>query len=198
MIERAENDKWGAARWLCRCDCGNLKTACGKKLRQGTIKSCGCLQKETRKNAARTHGGGNTRLYRIWKSMRGRCYNAHSINFHLYGGRGITVCQEWKDSFEAFRDWALTHGYRDDLTIDRRDNDKGYFPGNCRWIYPKEQANNRRTCRTITLDGETHTVSEWAHITGLSKSTIKNRLDQGWSAARALTEPIHEKHRKKK
>ena len=135
----------GHGLWRCKCDCGNEKVIKGSNLLTGHVMSCGCYGKNKLGNHVRKHGGTGTRLYRIWMLMRYRCSNENNPSYKNYGGRGIKVCDEWQDSFIVFRDWALKHGYRDDLTIDRIDNDKGYSPDNCRWIYYKDQPKNRRS-----------------------------------------------------
>lgn len=151
VLERAENGNHKQPRWKCRCDCGKETIVFGHLLRNGNTKSCGCFSRELHgtlmKRSNLRHGdcsGAETRLYRIWGGMKNRCYNSHQINYKHYGGRGIAVCEEWLHDFTAFRDWAMSHGYRDDLTIDRIDNDKGYSPDNCRWVTMSEQRKNQR------------------------------------------------------
>lgn len=129
---------------------------------------------------------GDARLRQIWADMKKRCSRPRYENYY---GRGISVCEEWMDFF-VFRSWALSHGYSDDLTIDRIDNDGNYEPQNCRWATMREQSNNRRSNHILTYNGESATISEWARRTGINKRTIKNRLNWGWSVERALTEKI--------
>jgi len=137
------------------------------------------------------HGGKGTRLYRIWQMMKNRCHNLKTPRFKDYGGRGITVCDEWKDDFRAFHDWAMANGYADHLTIDRKDNDKGYSPDNCRWTTPLVQGNNSRHNHMITFNGETHSLSEWSRILGLSFPLLSHRINHhGWSVERAFTTPV--------
>ena len=128
----------------------------------------------------RTHNETHTRLYSIWANMKQRCYNPKNDNFCNYGGRGIVICDSWKDSFENFRDWAKTHGYADSLTIDRIDGSKGYYPENCRWVTVKEQNNNLRTNRKITYNGETKTVTAWSKELNIPQQTIADRLNRGY------------------
>lgn len=194
VIEQAEDyiSPKGAkrVRWFCQCDCGNTCVAHGSSLKGRQTSSCGCLQRKRTKEAnksKRTHGKKHTRLYHIWTGIKQRCLNQNTKDYLRYGGRGISICEEWKDNFQAFYDWAIVHGYQDDLSIDRINNDKGYCPENCRWISNKAQANNRRANHQITHNGETHTITEWSEITGIERCTILWRLKAGWSVEKALT-----------
>lgn len=134
------------------------------------------------------HGGTGTRLYFIWKSMRQRCNNPKNKKFPNYGLRGIKICDEWND-FVTFKKWALTHGYEDHLTLDRKDNDGNYEPSNCRWSTADTQANNRTNNRFIEFNGECHTLGEWSKITGISLRIIWQRLNRGWTVEKTLTTP---------
>lgn len=140
------------------------------------------------------HGETHTRLHKIWESMVARCeYQKHPY-FGSYGGRGITVCDEWHD-YMVFREWAKTHGYLGHLTLDRVDNDLGYYPENCRWATMKEQQNNKRTSHRLTWRGETRTITEWAEYLGMNKTTIKERIRAGWSVDKALTVSVRRRTR---
>lgn len=140
---------------------------------------------------------GRDRLYNAWCNMKQRCCNEARRDFPAYGGRGITVCDEWQRSFPAFMKWAMEHGYQDDLTLDRIETNGPYSPENCRWVTRKVQANNRRTNRFITLDGRTQSIKQWADEIGMEKSTLWRRFNAGWTTERALKEPVHTEKRKK-
>lgn len=154
VIERSNNSNDGHARWLCRCDCGNIKVVASNDLKKknGNTKSCGCLRLVKVKEMQQInikHGKSHDRLYGIWSGMKQRCTNPKSPEFYLYGRRGISVCDEWMKDFEAFFAWAISNGYSEELSIDRIDNGKGYHPDNCRWATAKEQAVNRRTTKYV-------------------------------------------------
>ena len=144
VISRAENKKMYSVCWNCICECGKSKIIRSHDLCSGKTTSCGCIGKNSRLKASTTHGGTHTRLYRIWNGMRSRTTNPKTSFFYCYGGRGISVCEEWKNSFELFREWALSHGYQDNLSIDRINNDGNYEPCNCRWATASEQQLNKR------------------------------------------------------
>jgi len=179
----------GNNRYECICDCGNITYATGPNLRSGATKSCGCLAIEIASNQLRTHGYSKDRLYNVWKGMRQRCYNEHNHAYHNYGGRGIHICEEWYDDYVAFRDWALNNGYRDGLSIDRKNNNGPYAPYNCRWATPVEQGRNTRSNVLIEHDGETHCIEEWAEITGLHPETIRRRIQRGVPEDKLLSPP---------
>ena len=132
----------------------------------------------------------NKRISRVYWNMKTRCYNKSSNKYHAYGARGIKVCDEWKNSFKKFKEWALSNGYGDNLTIDRINNDGNYEPSNCRWVTNKQNTNNTRKNRVITYNGETHTMSEWCEILGVKLGTLSARIYRGWSLEDVMTRPI--------
>lgn len=194
VLERAGSNKRRRATWLCQCECGNEKIIDGDSLIQGKTKSCGCYQPQAvRKYNVEnktTHGKRYTRIYKEWASMKNRCYGKR--DYKNYRSRGIVVCDEWKNDFMAFYSWAMSHGYADNLTLDRKDVNGNYCPENCRWATPKEQANNKRNSHYLTHDGETHTIAEWAEIKGINYQTLYSRLTtKGWPVEKELTTPTH-------
>lgn len=197
VIRRADPpvDNYGAARWHCRCDCGNETDVAGYSLRRENTASCGCLRKELAMVARTIHGKANSRLYHIWNSMHVRCENPHHQHYDYYGGRGITVCEEWHD-FANFMQWAERTGYREDLTLDRIDSNEGYNPVNCRWATMHEQARNRRNNANITYHGVTRCLSDWAATFGINVVTLWMRIFRnGWDVERAFTTPVRQKRK---
>lgn len=186
VIGRAESGPNGNTRWHCKCECGNEVTVQGAHLKNGLTKSCGCYRKERAPESNRIHGQYKTRLYRIWARMKTRCLTPGADNYRDYGGRGITICDDWKDNFQSFYDWAVSHGYNDELTIDRIDVNGNYEPSNCRWATRREQSDNTRRTIRLTIDGQTHTINEWSEISGLPRTTIYNRYRNFWPTDRLL------------
>ncbi|KKN24355.1 hypothetical protein LCGC14_0895820 [marine sediment metagenome] len=176
--------------YLCECVCGGTKSVSARNLHIGSVRSCGCLARESsRKTRWLKHGHrsrGMSPTYSSWMGMMQRCYRKRHPAYHRYGGRGITVCPAWHD-FVAFK---IDMGIRPDgLSLDRRDNDKGYDLGNCRWVTSKEQSRNRTNNHILTCDGKSLCISEWAECTGLKKTTIRERISRGWTTRDALTIP---------
>lgn len=182
--------------WKCQCDCGNTSIVSGALLRNGHTKSCGCLVKERGYQMLIKHGlfNKNRRLYGVWHSMRERCFNPNCHAYKDYGGRGITVCSEW-NNFEPFYEWAISNGYKDNLTLDRINVNGNYEPNNCRWTDWKTQQNNKRTNIFYTFNGKTQTISQWAKEKGWGRTTLDNRLRAGWSFEKAITTPIDTRFR---
>lgn len=146
------------------------------------------------------HGDSYTRLYRIWVNMKYRCNTPSCPYYFNYGGRGVKVCKEWEEDYTIFKEWSITHGYADDLSIDRIDDNGNYEPSNCRWATPKEQINNTRNNYLITFNGKTQTMMQWAEELELTHSLLSKRIKElGWSIEKALTTPINtnKSHRRK-
>lgn len=180
--------------WECKCDCGNIIVSSSQGLRNGHIKSCGCYSHELRVKESTKHGDSRTRLYIIWSNMKDRTIRKTCTPYKYYGERGIKVCNEWLN-YEVFKEWALSHGYSDELTIDRIDVNGNYCPENCRWATLETQANNTRRNHFITYKGETHTIAEWSKITGLAEGTIRGRIIRGWETERLFI-PLTRKGRR--
>lgn len=177
--------------WNCVCDCGNKSLVLSSYLRSGHTRSCGCLRLKSSKVNLKKE---NKRLYEIWVNMKTRCYNPSYQCYHAYGGKGIKVCNEWK-RFKGFLEWALSNGYDQTLTLDRKDNSLGYNPDNCRWANMQQQQNNRTNNRLITANGETKTMAEWARSSGILYTTIQRRLAYGWPENQAVTLPVNKRNK---
>lgn len=162
----------GHKYWICRCDCGKTRSLQTAQLTSGKVTSCGCQNPRSKKHSIIKD---YRRLYSVYSSMIARCHNPKSISYKYYGGKGITVCDEWKNSFENFSKWSELNGYNDTLSIDRIDNSKGYCPSNCRWIPLSEQSNNKSTTVQYTHNGETHNLKEWSRILNFDYTLAKSR-----------------------
>lgn len=194
VIQRAESHitvgGQKVARWLCQCECGNRIIVRGSQLSSGKTQSCGCLRNDRVKEKICTHNSSNSRLYHIWSHMKQRCENPNVERYPNYGGRGIKVCEEWRN-FETFKEWAVTHGYNENLTIDRINTNKDYCPDNCRWTSWKTQANNTTRNHYITYNDETHTLSEWSSILNISYTVLRARINRSkWDIEKAFTTPV--------
>lgn len=177
-------------KYICKCECGKTVSVMKEHLTSGRQKSCGCLK---RLNGKPTHRQIKTRLYKIWGNMVNRCTNDSNPAWINYGGRGITVCEQWR-KFEQFRDWALSHGYNDTLQIDRINNDLGYCPDNCRWVDGYVQANNKRNNHLIEYMGVSKPIGAWAREYNIPYKTLHRRINSlHWSIDRALNTPVKQK-----
>lgn len=169
---------------LCKCDCGKSKHIPLRNLIYKDTKSCGCM----RSSRFLTHGLRRTRLYGIWAGIINRCDNQRRQNYYLYGGRGIKVCDEWR-SFEVFYKWAVSNGYNDSLSIDRKDTNGNYCPENCRWADDETQRNNKRSNVKITYNGKTLSLAQWSRETGIKYGTLWERHKiLKWTPEKTLTE----------
>ena len=178
VIERVENDRHRKSVWKCRCDCGKEIYVNGSHLKSGHTKSCGCYSRDYHREHPRIkHGlvfdnGKKTRLYRIWAGIKNRCYNKKDEHYRNYGERGITVCDEWRNDYKCFYDWAMSNGYRKELTVDRIDVNGNYEPSNCRWASNKEQSRNKRNAIKVNYNGNQIYLKELSEITGVGYQTL--------------------------
>jgi len=195
VVSRCENRELPSGsfvQWNCYCQCNPDKIIkiTSDSLRQGKT-HCGCAKIKRINDKARTHGMSNTRLFRIWSSMQQRCYNKNHVGYSRYGGRGISICPEWlgKKGFQAFYDWAILAGYTDDLSIDRINNNLGYFPANCEWSTAAEQQRNRNDNIVITINGEEKTLIDWCRIKNADYALVRWRMNHGYPQDRLFEPP---------
>jgi CRISPR/Cas system CSM-associated protein Csm2 small subunit len=179
VVKKAPN-KTGRVAWCCKCNCGNEDEiiVVAHSLKQGSTLSCGCLNAENKLK----HGMSKSRIYRIYRGMKDRCFNSNKSEYKYYGERGVTICDEWLDKengFINFYNWAMNNGYRDNLEIERLDVEGDYEPNNCAWITHFEQMSNTRQNVFVEINGEVKTVAEWSRVTGLEENTIRIRLKKG-------------------
>lgn len=190
VLKEAGENKHKQVLWKCKCDCGKETEVITANLLSGKCQSCGCFREYNHK----IHGMCYTRLNSIYRKMKERCLQVSNPRYKDYGGRGISVCDEWlgKDGFINFYNWAIENGYREDLTIDRIDVNGNYEPSNCRWADRITQGNNTRFNHWLTYNGETHTVAEWARIMDMPYGRLLSRINVlHWSVERALTEGVN-------
>lgn len=187
--------------WYCDCDCGTknyiVDGASLRNTKRGT-KSCGCLIKDINSSNPghnRRHNMCRTRLYAIWCNMKTRCTNSNNAKYERYGGRGISICNEWIYNFDNFKNWAYKTGYNDSLTLDRIDYDGNYCPENRRWATQKMQQNNRSSNAILQYNNKRKTVAEWANVFNIKYQTLLSRLRRGWEVEKALTTPVRNRHR---
>lgn len=200
VISRGPNhvEPSGATRatWVCKCECGGTITTVGKSLARGLTRSCGCLLREK----PIKHGKSYDKIYRQWTAMKQRCGNVNHDHYADYGARGITICDKWRESFEAF--YAdMGNPPHSEMTLERIDNDKGYQPGNVRWATRLEQASNRRTniegnytgVSVVGFNGKSLTLADWSKQTGISLENLRSRLNRDWSVERSLTTQVRKR-----
>ena len=182
VLSMAGERKFGKVVWLCKCDCGNLHKVISCNLKNGSTVSCGCVNKARVLKGNYKHGMHKSRIYNIYICMKERCFNPKATSYKDYGGRGITIFPEWlgENGFINFYKWSLANGYSDKLSIDRIDSNGNYEPNNCRLETSKTQNNNTRKNRVIYYGGQSHSVSEWAEIMGINRSTLNSRLNKGF------------------
>lgn len=177
--------------WLCQCKCGNICQVEGNKLRSGHTQSCGCIINEKIGNLNKKYQYSNKRLYSVYSQMIERCTDESNAKYKNYGGRGITVCEEWRENYDNFAEWAFNSGYDakakyNQCTLDRIDVNKGYSPDNCRWVSVTVQQNNRRNNVFVEHNGEKHTIAEWSRIFGVTYSKLQHGIKQGRTIAEIL------------
>lgn len=193
ISKKVQSGKRERYYWKCRCDCGNIKDVRTDGLTSGSVTSCGCNKNEQDKiNLTKNHRHklSNTNLWHVYYKMLHRCYNDKDTRYQNYGGRGIKVCEEWKQSFDIFAQWALNNGYKQGLQIDRMDNDGDYEPSNCRWATQKEQARNRRSNIVVSYQGEKMTLIEAAETSKLPYSALAARWHRGIRGEELFAEVI--------
>lgn len=186
VCELTKNNK--PFKFLCKCDCGNTKPINYTGFISGATTHCGCVKRDPKNHPAYKHGLSTTKVAKTWRSMIARCENKDHPSYPRYGGRGISVCEEW----HTLENFIMDMGHPDkNLSIDRIDNNKGYCKDNCKWVTQKQQNRNQEKTRFYCIDGVTKSLGEWVEISGLPYTTVFTRISRGWDIKRALNEPSH-------
>ena len=166
-------NKHRKATWNCLCDCGNSVIVVGASLKNGSTKSCGCYELETKQERNTTHGLRKHDLYKTWINIKSRCYNSNNSHYKYYGKKGIGMCDDWKNNFKSFYDWAINNGWKRGLSIERIDNNKQYEPQNCKWIDMSNQSQNRTTNHYVAdKNGNVYTIAEISRKTNINAQTL--------------------------
>jgi hypothetical protein len=189
IVSDAGRDKNGRYV-IAQCKCGSVRRYRLSHVKYGKILSCGCYNSERASERQKTHGLSKHPLYKVYRSMKARCYNPNVKKYERWGGRGIIICDLWLNSFEVFYEWSLKNGYSKGLQIDRINNDGNYEPSNCRWVEHKINARNTRTNVFVQYNGETKTIAEWCEIVGISQKRFYSRRHRGWSVEKTLSTPL--------
>jgi hypothetical protein len=190
VIENKGIDKDGNSIWLCKCDCGNEKIYRRSQLLNKQVVSCGCWRKERlKKHGYRSDKKHIPKEYSIWQLAKDRCYNINNKRYKDYGGRGINICDEWKNNFEKFLK-DMGNCPKNKNSIDRINNNGNYEPGNCKWSDNLEQANNKRNNHYVEFNGQIKTLAEWSRELNINYATIHSRLQRGWNIEKTLTTEV--------
>lgn len=203
VLEKTDRKSVSVSYWKCVCECGTVREVLANQLKSGRSKSCGCYSREEKsarftemnKKTKVTHGYYGTRLYSIWSSMKARCETKTNGSYKNYGAKGIKVCEPWRD-FSIFKDWALSNGYEDSLTIERMDIKGNYEPSNCKWVTMKEQQNNRSNTTFVMYNNESKPISAWCDELGLDYELISGRYRNGIKPPRLFYDGDLRKYKK--
>ena len=188
VIGESGRTKCRSVLWKCLCDCGQEIQVAAADLKRANTTSCGCYGRERCKETFTTHGLSTHPLYSIWNTMMDRCFDKNSKNYANYGNRGITVCTDWLSVVNFIKDMATL--YKKGMQIDRIDNNGNYCPENCRWVTCKENQRNRRSNHILTYKGAAKTIIEWSEILGIGSTTLRGRLQKGWTVEQTLETPV--------
>lgn len=195
--KRLKNGKFA---WKCQCDCGNVVVTQGAQLKNGHIKSCGCYKNDIARQRCTKHGFSRTKLFYVYQGMHSRCEKTSHKMYERYGGRGISVCEEWsgKDGFINFYNWAIENGYKERLQVDRINNNGNYEPSNCRWVTCYENLMNKSNTLFYEYKGQKKTLKDWAEETGIPYKRLRARIKEcGWCFEKAIKTPVRLKNIKK-